>query len=1133
MGKGASILRVFFLALLSMGLGHVVFAQQYNNANLSTGANSNSGVAAPAGFTWSECQNPTGNTSIANTNAGFGAQITANNSLADDFTVTGSAWNLSKITVFAYSTGFTGSTSPFTDLRVRIHTSNPALGPTTVVFGDLTTNRLSASNGTTMYRIFNTVVAPATAPGTTRRIWTLEANVNVTLNPGTYWLEFQTGGPASNFIPGATPIGVRSLPGYNAVQNQAGTWGALVDAGQGPASPANVPMDVPFVLDYTTGPCAGTPAPGNTIASVASVCPTIPFTLTLQNATPGAGVSYQWQSGPSSTGPWTNIPGAIFSSYNSTLTATTWYRCIVTCSGNNGTSNPVQVALTPPSGCYCLPPPSDCSDNDVITRVRISTLDNSSACSANGYANYTTTVTAPIIFSGAGNPITVNTPTIWSENVSVWIDYNQNGQFDTNEYTNVGSNAGNGGVITNTINIPATALTGITRMRVRVRFGTGALTSAQACTGYSFGETEDYNVNIQPCVTGVFTSHPASTSVTCGNNATFSVAATGSLLTYTWQYRTTPTGVWIDVTNGGVFSGATTSTLTVSNVPGTFNGYQFRALMRGGCTAVDFSNPATLTVNPIVPVVNPASATICSGSIQTLSLTNSVSSPVSAVYPATAGLPLSIPDNSPTGATSSLTVSGIPTGVIVTNIGIKFSMTHTWVGDMVINLRAPNGQVLNLVGALNNGTGSNGTANFLNTVVDSISTTPMSGAPAPRTGSYRADRFGIPGTLTPMPTTTGSWSPLLGTLNGTWSLGMSDIGAGDLGTLTGWELQITYVAANFAQGVWTSAPAAPNTMFTDAAATIPYTGTPATTIYVRPTVNTVYSVSYSTPTPCQSAVTNVPVNVTNPVTGLAVSPATRAVCLGGSTTFTASVTGGGPITYQWERSTDGGLTYSAISGATGTTLTVSGVTQNMNGYRYRVVATAAPCGAVISNVATLTVNALPVVTISSPVVRLVPGRTTTITASSTPPAAANGWSWTYNGSPIAGTGNTQVVNIDRLGAYQATVVDVNGCSNTSNVLTIGAEATDKLWIYPNPTVNGAFQVRLYFGGDLAEKRVVTIYNPLGQVIESRDFTLVRGSAPYQRMDFNLGGGATAKGSYVIKVANIFTGKVVSGIILVQ
>jgi subtilisin-like proprotein convertase family protein len=768
----------------------------------------------------------------------------------------------------------------------------------------------------------------------------------------------------------------------------------------------------------------------------------------------------------------------------------------------------------------------------MITRVRLSTLDNSSTCSANGYANYTTTVAAPTVFSGAGNPITVNTPTTWTENVSVWIDYNQNGQFDANEFTSIGTNAGNGGVITNTINIPATALTGVTRMRVRTRFNT-ALTNTQACFGYGFGETEDYNVNIQPCVTGVFTIQPASTSITCGNNATFSVAATGSLLTYTWQYRTSATGTWIDVTNGGVFSGATTSTLTLTNVPGTFAGYQFRALMRGGCTAVDFSNPATLTVNAIVPVVNPASATICAGTIQTLSLTNSVSSPTTGVWAASAGLPLAIPDNTPVGTTSTVAVSGIPAGSLVTNIAIRFNMTHTWAGDLVMNLRAPNGQVLNLVGLLDNGQGLNNTANFTNTIIDSTATTPLSGAPAPRTGRFRADRYAVSTAFNPIASTTGFWSSLLSTLNGNWTLGLSDLGPGDLGTLTAWEIQISYVAPVFAQGVWTSSPAAPNTMFTDAAATVPYTGTPATTIYVKPAVNTSYSVQFTTPGGCTSSVATIPVTVSQPVVGLNVSPATRAVCVGGSTSFSATATSGSPLTYQWSVSTDGGSNYSNISGATSATLNLTGVTQAMSGNRYRVTATAGPCGAVVSTgVGTLTVNPLPVVTLASPMVKLVPGRTTVLTASSNPPAASNGYSWTLNGSGISGTGNSQTANIDRLGTYQVTVTDVNGCVNKSNSLTISAEGSDRLWIYPNPT-SGAFQVRLYHSGERAEKRVVTIYNTIGQVIESKEFVLVAGLPAYYQMNFDLGGGATAKGAYVVKVADQYTGRVVSGLVMVH
>jgi hypothetical protein len=107
---------------------------------------------------------------------------------------------------------------------------------------------------------------------------------------------------------------------------------------------------------------------------------------------------------------------------------------------------------------------------------------------------------------------------------------------------------------------------------------------------------------------------------------------------------------------------------------------------------------------------------------------------------------------------------------------------------------------------------------------------------------------------------------------------------------------------------------------------------------------------------------------------------------------------------------------------------------------------------------------------------------------------------------------------------------VNGCVNTSNQLVIGAEASDKLWIYPNPTP-GAFQVRLYYAGNAAEKRVVSIYNAKGQLITSRTFELNYRSAPYLSMNFDLSG--MARGTYVVKVGHEYSGRIVSGLVLVQ
>ncbi len=100
--------------------------------------------------------------------------------------------------------------------------------------------------------------------------------------------------------------------------------------------------------------CTGTPNPGNTFASALVVCSGTSVSFTAQNATAGTGVTYQWQTAPAATGPWTNAPGASTNaSYNGTVAATGFYRVTVTCGGNSGTSTPVQVTVTP---CTCINP---------------------------------------------------------------------------------------------------------------------------------------------------------------------------------------------------------------------------------------------------------------------------------------------------------------------------------------------------------------------------------------------------------------------------------------------------------------------------------------------------------------------------------------------------------------------------------------------------------------------------------------------------------------------------------------------------------------------------------------------------------------------------------------------------------
>jgi hypothetical protein len=345
----------------------------------------------------------------------------------------------------------------------------------------------------------------------------------------------------------------------------------------------------------------------------------------------------------------------------------------------------------------------------------------------------------------------------------------------------------------------------------------------------------------------------------------------------------------------------------------------------------------------------------------------------------------------------------------------------------------------------------------------------------------------------------------------------------------------TSVTGGVAAGIWTSAPLTPNSMFTDLGATIAYTGVPANTIYVKPLApltSTNYSVSFTTPTPCTSTTLVVPINVSSPVS-ITTPPADRVVCVGSNTSFTV-VSGGTPLTYQWEVSVNNGLTWTNVSGGTSATLPLNGVTQLMNNNLYRVTVTAAPCGSTTTAAGRLTVNQLPTVTISSTTLQLVPGRIATITASSSPAASAvppAPWSWTLNGSTIAGAStNSVTANIDQQGTYQATVRDVNGCVNSSNTLTIGSEPSDNLWIYPNPN-RGQFQVRLYYSGTQAERRIVRIYNMLGAVVGEKSFDFDSNTSPYARLDFDLSNLSAA--TYIVKVVDKNGNTIHSGKVVVQ
>jgi len=145
--------------------------------------------------------------------------------------------------------------------------------------------------------------------------------------------------------------------------------------------------------------------------------------------------------------------------------------------------------------------PTYCSSNgnstadEYIGRVQLNTIDNSSGTgtTSTGYSDFTAITTNLILNTTQTVTVTKSwTGTIYNEGVSVWIDWNQDGDFgDTGEQV-FSSSASKTSSVSGSFTVPTTATLGTTRMRVSMKYN-GIPTE---CETFSYGEVEDYSINI-------------------------------------------------------------------------------------------------------------------------------------------------------------------------------------------------------------------------------------------------------------------------------------------------------------------------------------------------------------------------------------------------------------------------------------------------------------------------------------------------------------------------------------------------------------------------------------------------------------------------------------------------------------
>ena len=130
-----------------------------------------------------------------------------------------------------------------------------------------------------------------------------------------------------------------------------------------------------------------------------------------------------------------------------------------------------------------------------------------------------------------------------------------------------------------------------------------------ACSPAATSNNAVLTINTLPAIT----TQPTASTICSGANATFTIAATGTAITYQWKKN------GVDMVNGSNVFGATSNSLTITGAVVSDAG-NYTCVVSGTCLPAVTSNVAALTVNSTATIVtNPAAATVCAG--QTASFT--------------------------------------------------------------------------------------------------------------------------------------------------------------------------------------------------------------------------------------------------------------------------------------------------------------------------------------------------------------------------------------------------------------------------------------------------------------------------------------------------------------------------------
>ncbi|MBD1397842.1 immunoglobulin domain-containing protein [Pontibacter sp. JH31] len=436
-------------------------------------------------------------------------------------------------------------------------------------------------------------------------------------------------------------------------------------------------------------------------------------------------------------------------------------------------------------------------------------------------------------------------------------------------------------------------------------------------------------INTLPAIT----TQPTAAQACVGGTASFSVAASGTGVTYQWQK------------NGGNITGATSNTLTLTSVQ-TSDAGNYRVIVSGTCSPSQTSNAVALTVNtPPAITAAPQPVTVCEGQSASFSV-GATGTGLSYVWRKN-GDPI-------TGATSSsYTISNV---------------NRADAGNYTVTVSGTCGTPVTTLGAL-----------LTVDTAPEIQTQPVADVVcAGETATFSVDAVG-----------TG--------LTYQWQKNGANISGANSRILTLNNVQ------------------------------------PADAGNYRVVVKGTCSPLGET-----SAVAALTVNTAPQITA---DPESVTVCEGRENVSFSVVATGAGITYQWYRNG------AAISGARASTYTVP-VANNQTAGNYTVLVAGTCFPPITSEVALLTVNPMPVVTVNSPAA--CESMSATVTATTNNGSGNYTYSWVVpNG--VANPGNVASFETTVAGQYTVRVTDSQACESVTQTSTVTInpviQATGDILIY--------------------------------------------------------------------------------------